>query len=172
MGINRLALCAGLAFCSLSILTPQARAENVAEVRDEATDGDTSELLASSTNLGSLRKGTWEFTASIRNDDSDENEFVVFDALGPWTIHISSLVLANTSSALVALGNLDSGRSTYLGFKLVDGPDGNLFGELPRGRYFLSVTPKTDVGQASYVARIKVSTSEKRPFTLALSTAD
>ena len=176
MRINRLAVCAGLAFSFLSVLSPPARAQNTADIRDEATDGETSELLSLSKDLGSLQKGTWEIASSVdakaTGNGPHSHQYVVFDALGPWTIELSSLALANTSSVLVALGNLDTGNSTYLGFKLVGAPDSNLFGELPSGRYFFRVTPKANVGQASYVARITVSTPEERPFTLALSTGD
>ena len=176
MRINRLAVCAGLTVSFLSIFSLPAHAQSAAEIRDEATDGDMSELLSLSKDLGSLQKGTWEIASSVdgkvTGNGPDGHEYVVFDALGPWTIELSSLALANTSSVLVALGNLDTGNSTYLGFKLVGGPDSNLFGELPSGRYFFRVTPKANVGQASYVARITVSTPEERPFTLALSTSD
>jgi len=176
MRINRLAVCAGLVVSFLSILSLPARAQGAAEIPDEATDGDVSELLSLSTDMGSLQKGTWEIASgvdtSVGNNGSDDYEFVVFDALGPWTIELSSLALAHTSSALVAIGNLDAGNSTYLGFKLVNGPDANLFGELPGGRYFLRVTPKENAGQASYVARITVSTSEEQPLKLAFSTGD
>lgn len=176
MSISRLVRCTGLAFFLLSMLLSPARADDTAEVLDEATDGVTSELMSLSKDLGSLQKGTWEIVsgagANVTNNGADGQEYVVFDALGPWTIGLSPLALANTSSVLVALGNLDSGSSNFLGFKLVNGRDANLFGELPSGRYFIRVTPKANVGQASYVARITVSTPEERPLTLALSTAD
>jgi hypothetical protein len=174
--IYRLVLCAGLAFSLLSALSSPARAQNAAEIRDEATGGDTSELPTVSKDLGSLQEGTWEivsgFHASVANSAPGGHEYVVFDALGPWTIELSSLALANTSSVLVALGKLDTGSSTHLGFKLVDGPDENLFGELPGGRYFLRVTPQANAGQASYVARITVSAPEEQSLTIALSTTE
>lgn len=176
MRIDRLVLCASLAVSFLLIFSPPARAQIAAEISDESTDGHISELLSLSKDVGSLQKGTWEIVASVdasvTNNGLDGHQYVVFDALGPWTLGLSSLALANTSSVLIALGNLDTGNSTYLGFKLVDGPAANLFGEFPSGRYFLRVSPKEDVGQASYAVRIRVSSPKERSFTLASSTSD
>ena len=176
MRTDRLVLGASLAVSLLLMLSPPARAQDATEISPDATDVHLSELLSLSKDLGSLQKGTWEIVASVdagvTKNGTDGHQYVVFDALGPWTIGFPSLALANTSSVLVALGNLDTGSSAYLGFRIVDGPAANLFGQFPSGRYFFRVTPKDALGGASYVAHIKVSPPEEQQFTLASSTSD
>ena len=176
MRTDRLVLCASLAVSFLLILSPPVRAQDATEISADATDVQLSELLSLSKDLGSLQKGTWEIVASVdagvTKNGTDGHQYVVFDALGPWTIGFPSLKLANTSSVLVALGNLDTGSSDYLGFRLVDSPAANLFGQFPSGRYFFRVTPKDALGGASYVAHIRVSPPDEQEFTLASSTSD
>lgn len=176
MRTDPLVLGASLAVSFFLMLSLPARAQDATEISPVTTDVHLSELLSLSKDLGSLQKGTWEIVASVdagvSKNGSDGHQYVVFDALGPWTIGFPSLALANTSSVLVALGNLDTGSSAYLGFRLVDGPAANLFGQFPSGRYFFRVTPKDTLGGASYVAHIRVLPPEEQQLTLASSTSD